>query len=321
VRTETITTKRDNIQAFLDTIDSKTCFFLEAGTMSSWMARLIDERGHMAVVVDPNRLRLIACSTKKTDKHDAATLAMLGRAGLVEAVRVRSEETEQLRYLIASRSSLVKARRSLVQAARSQALSTGHRWPHADTDEFAFNLLQGKWTMPPEVAESVPHLARSIESATTEILALEDKRALHVPRVQDTYDRLTSVPGVGRITALTFISHIEDPTRFKNGDQVASYLGLVPAVRESGGKRSPGHITKRGKKSLRVFLVEAAHAFLRSKEDSALKRWAEKLASRIGGKKASVALARKLCRLLWKLWTTQSSWKPWPNAGVRPKAI
>ena len=91
-------------------------------------------------------------------------------------------------------------------------------------------------------------------------------------------------------------------------------------MRESAGKRQDGHITKRGKKSLRNNLVQAAWAHVRSKEDTALKRWFEAKV-RKGGKgqrkKIVTGLARKLAELMWTLWRRGTAYQPFPRQSRR----
>jgi transposase len=76
--------------------------------------------------------------------------------------------------------------------------------------------------------------------------------------------QLMTHPGVGAITALAFVLIIGTPERFRNGKQLASYLGLVPAEESSGDRRRLGHISKQGNSLLRFLLVEAAQAAVRS---------------------------------------------------------
>ena len=70
--------------------------------------------------------------------------------------------------------------------------------------------------------------------------------------------RLQTIPGVGRIVALTLIAALADVTRFPSAKHVASYAGLVPSTNQSGDRDRHGHITKRGATELRAMVCEAA---------------------------------------------------------------
>ena len=125
--------------------------------------------------------------------------------------------------------------------------------------------------------------------------------------------RLSTVPGVGPITALAFVATIDDPTRFRNDRQVGDYVGLAPGIYQSGDVERIGRTTRQGDVLLRTLLVEAANAILyRCKQDWAWKDWALRLKERKGSGKARVALARRLAGLLWKLWRDNVPFAPRP---------
>ncbi len=102
------------------------------------------------------------------------------------------------------------------------------------------------------------------------------------------------------MTGLAFALTIGDVSRFKRARQVASYLGLIPAERSSGGKRRLGHISKQGNPLLRLLLVEAGQSAVRG--DAELRRCYTRLRHRHSTGVAKVAVARKLAlRLYWML--------------------
>jgi transposase len=105
---------------------------------------------------------------------------------------------------------------------------------------------------------------------------------------------------VGALTALAFVLIIGKAERFGCGQQVASYLGLVPLEKSSGNRRRLGHIPKQGSSIVRFLLVEAAQVTVRS-----LPEWRSKyhhLLMRRGRKTAKVAMARKLAVRLYWMW-------------------
>jgi transposase len=113
--------------------------------------------------------------------------------------------------------------------------------------------------------------------------------------------RLMKLQGVGCTTASALVSTIGDARDFKNGRQLAAWLGLVPGQYSSGGKTRLGGITKAGDRYLRTLLVLGAKSVLvaaRNKHDR-LSRWAAALEVRRGYWKAVVAIAAKNARLAW----------------------
>jgi transposase len=116
---------------------------------------------------------------------------------------------------------------------------------------------------------------------------------------RDDVRRLETVPGVGPIVALTAVAVFADVHRFGSAKHVASSAGLVPSTYQSGDCDRHGHITKRGSAELRTMLCEAAHHARRPSHP--LHPYFLKLCARRGYKTAIVAVAHRLCRLLWAL--------------------
>src|SRR5262249_5257129 len=120
---------------------------------------------------------------------------------------------------------------------------------------------------------------------------------------QDAIVRLLMTwPVVGAIVAMTYKVVTDDPGRFPHSRQVGVYIGLTPRLVESGEISYTGHISKCGDKWLRACLYEAAHVLLTRGKDCPLKRWARRLAKKVGDKKAKVTLARKLAVILHRMW-------------------
>jgi transposase len=123
--------------------------------------------------------------------------------------------------------------------------------------------------------------------------------------------RLMRISGIGPLTATALIAHVGDAKQFKNGRQMAAYLGITPREHSSGGRQRLLGITKRGSIRLRTLLVLAARAAMqgieRRKRDengqplrlSELDRWILAARARLGTFKAAVALANKLARIAW----------------------
>jgi transposase len=119
-----------------------------------------------------------------------------------------------------------------------------------------------------------------------------------------------SVPGVGPVTAVAFMTSIDDPGRFKRSSSVGAYLGLTPGRYQSGEVDRVGKISKCGDQRVRSYLYEAAGVLLmRVKKWSKLKAWGIRLAARVGLKKATVAVARKLSIILYRIWVDNSKFQ------------
>ena len=165
------------------------------------------------------------------------------------------------------------------------------------------------------------HLGAEIGSLTERIRdyehQLESISKEHYPETEF----LKQLQGVGVLSALTFVLTLEDPYRFAKSRSVGAYLGLVPARAQSGDRDPQRRISKEGDEMLRRLLVGSAHYILGPfGKDSDLRRHGEKIASRgakNSKKRAVVAVARKLCVLLHRLWVTGEVYEPLYNTHRR----
>jgi hypothetical protein len=120
--------------------------------------------------------------------------------------------------------------------------------------------------------------------------------------------RLQTVPGVGPIVSLTTLAVFSDVARFPSAEHVASYAGLVPTTYQSGACDRHGHVTKRGSRELRAMLCEAAHHARRP--DHPLNPYFAALCARRGYKLATIAVAHRLCRILFAMLRDRTDFDP-----------
>jgi transposase len=132
----------------------------------------------------------------------------------------------------------------------------------------------------------------------------------------DAARRLMTVPGVGPVVALAYISVIDDPQRFLHSRDVGAYLGLAPKRYQSGEVDRAGRISKCGDGFVRTCLYEAAGVLLtRVDRWSPLKAWGVRLMKRVGALKAEVAVACKLAMVLRRIWIDGADFR-WTKGAV-----
>jgi transposase len=114
------------------------------------------------------------------------------------------------------------------------------------------------------------------------------------------------IPGVGPVAALSFMTGIDDPLRFKRSRDVAAYFGLTSRRWQSGSSIDvQGRISKAGDGDVRRALYEAASALLtRFKRKDKVKTWGLAIFKRTSHRKATVAVARKLAVIMLAMWTS-----------------
>jgi transposase len=243
------------------------------------------------VLVHPQRVKAIASAKLKNDRVDSQTLAHLLRCDLLPESWKADAQTQARRQQVRLRATLVRQRTRLKNQVHAVLHQQGLRSPVTDLFGKRGRLWLGQVKLPPQARESVQTCLRMIDHYGQEIqkqnLQLREK-AKQDQRVQ----WLTTIPGIGEISAMMVLAEIGDLARFTDKEALCSYAGLVPRVRESAGKAARSGITRQGSPWLRWMLVEAAQVATRT--SPAAKRYYERLLRKKHKHVARVALARKL---------------------------
>jgi transposase len=293
---------------------------IEAGTHSPWVSRLLKGCAHEVLVANARKLRLIYANKRKTDEIDAENLARLARLDpkLLYPLRHRGEASQAHLALIRSREALVSSRTQLVNHVRGTVKSFGARLPKCPARSFHKRASEH---IPEALRPALGPILEQIGSLTERIKDYDRKLEAICQEHYPETDLLRQVEGIGPLTALTFVLTLEDPYRFEKSRSVGAYLGLVPATDRSGERDPQKRISKEGDEMLRRLLVGSAHYVLGPfGSDSDLRRHGEKIASRgakNAKKRAVVAVARKLCVLLHRLWVSGEVYEPLYNAHRR----
>jgi len=280
----------------------------EALHVHDWMAA----RGHVPFVFDTTRVRAIGVGShgRKNDRMDAERLAVALERGYAAEAHVLSAQARKLREALEVHRALVGCRAELVRHARGLAAGRGVRLPPCAIDCFADNVA--KLELPEPISVLIAALVSSVRTLQAQLADVDAQIASLLEDAEDpAVERLASVPGVSMMVAAAFIAVIDDPRRFRCASQVVAYLGLCPSERTTGGKQRLGAITKRGNGYARTTLVQAAWCVLRSRATrDPLVHWAHRVARRRGRMRAAVAVARRLARILWRMWRDGTYYDP-----------
>jgi transposase len=262
------------------------------------VSKLLEETGMAVKIAHPYKVRLIAESTQKHDQGDARMLASLLRAGYFPEAKRCSDRTYELRLLLREREFLVQMRTRAKNRLHGIATTSGY-WKNP-------LYRRNRDTSLAELPQIAHELYALIEELTKRIkpfdILLRD-RGKH----ESLAPLLMSIPGVGPLTALTMIAEVEDFGRFSNPGKLASYAGLIPRQRSSGGKTRMGSITNQGSARLRTAMVEAAMRIRPEQEE--LYAFYARLLPHCGAKRARVALGRKLLTLSWHMVKNMTSYQ------------
>jgi transposase len=273
---------------------------LESGPLSSWHWHELRKAGLPVVCLDARHAKAaLALQINKSDRNDARGLAQIVRTGWFREVAVKSVDSHLVRSLLTTRAQLVRMRVDLGNQIRGVLKPFGLVAGKGGGQPFAARVRALVADGPlQEVAEAL----LAAWQAVGEQIAVLGRRLLAMAKQDETVRRLMTAPGVGVLVALAYVSVVDVPERFAKSSSVGAYVGLTPRRYQSGEEDYSGHISRCGDKLLRTYLFEAAGIILhRVSRWSALKAWGTRLAQRIGTRKATVAVARKLSVILHRM--------------------
>ena len=261
------------------------------------------------------RLPSEPAAANKTDANDADGLAHLAEVGFYREVRVKGFDSMLIRTLVTARRQLLKMRLQMSNQIRGLMKTFGLVVPKGAGSVFERNvrtLLQGD----DKLARIILPMLQAWGDIRLRVAELS-KQLVATAGEDQRCRLLTSVPGVGTVTATAFVAAVEDPANFRNSRAVGAWVGLTTRRFQSGEVDHDGHISRRGDTRLRSLLYEAAAVILnRSTDTSTLRSWGLELKERLGFKRAAVALARKLAVIMHAMLSTGELFDPHAGAPI-----
>lgn len=293
------TTRKGMRGAFSKYRGKKIIVAIEAGGSTRWIYDELVWQGIEVYVVNPNKVKVIAESKRKTDKIDAKILSELLRIdALPERIIMAEGEDRELRDIIQARHQVIKGYTNLMNYLRGLLRQEGHYLKSREFLTVDYFERLSKIKLPEHVKEIMLRYRDTIEGMLKEKDKLDERLGKYMNK---DIELIKSIPGMGEVSSRTIRAAIGEIKRFKRAKQVASYCGLVPTVRSSGDRTEYGHITREGRSEVRRVGIQSAHAVLRSKtrDSYPLRVWHAKIERRRGKKTALVALARKLMTIVF----------------------
>lgn len=230
--------------------------------------------------------------------------------GWYREARVRSIDAQFGRSMLLSRQQLLQSRRAIENQVRGALKTLGVMTSSTKGRGFMARVValrgENDWLGPILDPLIAAHSAIAQQLKTISVSVLK------AAREDADVRRMMTVPGIGAMTALAFKAAIDDPKRFTSSTKVGPYLGLTPRQHQSGDSEWIGGIGKANDPLLRAYLYEAAGVLMtRVRRNCRLKEWAVRLAKRVGWKRASIAVARKLAIILHAIWRnrTEFDWQ------------
>lgn len=271
----------------------------EAGYSGFWAHELLEELGIKSIVVNPADVPTMDKERRtKNDRVDCRKIARSLRNGDLKGIYTPSREVQEDRTILRLHIQLTKEQTRIKNQIKAILGFYGIEIPEEKAkSHWSREFI--RWLGTAKFATESGKLALSIQ--TERLLSLRNRIAGLVKQIRllsktDRYkneiELLTSVCGIGLLTAMHLLVEIVDINRFKNLDELVSYIGLAPGEHSSADKIYNGKMTKRGKGHIRYLLIEASWVAVR--KDPALMMAYTEYKKKMIAQKAIIKIARKL---------------------------
>jgi transposase len=277
---------------------------MEACSGSHFLGRALREQGHDVRLMPAQYVKPYV-KTNKSDYIDAEAIAEALQRPTMRFVPIKTEEQLELQAVHRLRERWVMRRTAVVNQIRGLLLERGFTLPkgrsHLDN------------ALPDILADSQSRLSGSFRELLTQLNLEMGQLSERIEKMDgilqrtatenEACQRLTSIPGIGPVTATALVAAVGNGAVFRKGRDLAAWVGIVPREHSTGGKQKLLGISKRGNSYLRSLFVQGARAVMRfrTKQAPALNNWLAQLLARTHQNKVIVALANKMIRIAWAI--------------------
>ena len=272
------------------------------GSAHHW-ARKLGEFGHTVKLMAPQFVKPYV-KTNKNDMADAEAICEAVARPNMRYVPMKNIEQQAILSVHRARQGFVKARTAQGNQMRGLLAEFGIVMPqgiHSIMKRIPEILEDAESGLPGTMRRLLERLTENLKEMDRQVNELE-KQIVLWHKESELSRKLEAIPGIGPITASAIVATVGSATEFKNGRQMAAWMGLVPRQHSSGGKQNLLGISKRGDTYLRTLLIHGARAVIRYAEHKAdPESWLRMLMARRNKNVATVALANKNARIIWAL--------------------
>jgi transposase len=275
---------------------------MEACSGSHFLGRALREQGHDVRLIPAQYVKPYV-KTNKSDYIDAEAISEAVQRPTMRFVPIKTEEQLDLQAVHRVRERWVMRRTAVVNQIRGLLLERGVVLPKGRT-----HLEEG---LPEILADASVRLSDSFRVLLAQLKLELDALGARIGEMDGVMEqtakenedcqRLTTIPGIGPVTATALVAAVGNATAFRRGRDLAAWVGMVPREYSTGGKQKLPGISKRGNSYLRRLFVQCARSVMqhRNKQPVAMSSWLAQLIGRAHQNVAIVALANKLLRTAW----------------------
>ena len=286
---------------------------MEACSGSHFLGRALRAQGHDVRLMPAQYVKPYV-KTNKSDYIDAEAIAEAVQRPTMRFVPIKTEEQLDLQALHRVRERWVMRRTAVVNQIRGLLLERGLTLPKGRSHV--------NRALPEILADATSKLSDSSRVLLTQLrLELDQLTARieeldtviqHTAAENEDCQRLTSIPGIGPVTATALVAAIGNGAGFQKGRDLAAWVGMVPRECSTGGKQKLLGISKRGNSYLRRLFVQGARSVMqvRNRQAPGLSCWLAQLLARTHQNVAIVALANKLLRIAWAVLRKNEAYRP-----------
>jgi transposase len=275
---------------------------MEACSGPHFLGRALRQQGHDVRLMPAQYVKPYV-KTNNSDYIDAEAIAEAVQRPTMRFVPIKTEEQLDLQAVHRVRERWVMRRTAVINQIRGLLLERGLTLPkgRSHLEEALPEILADATS---KLSDSFRVLLAQLKIELDQLTARIEEMdvvMLQTAKENEACQRLTTIPGIGPVTATALVAAIGNGTQFRKGRDLAAWVGMVPREYTTGGRQKLLGISKRGNSYLRRLFVQCARSLMqhRNKQHPALGNWLAQLVARAHQNVVIVALANKLLRMAW----------------------
>lgn len=284
---------------------------MEACASAHHWGRAIADMGHKVRLIPPTYVKPFV-KRQKNDMADAEAIAEAASRPTMRFVAVKSEAQQAAAMAYRTRDLLVRQRTQTINALRAHLAEQGIVAPAgpAHIGRLAAIIDGNEGELPVAVRDLARLLLDQIGDLADKIAVL-DAKLRKGASADETARRLTTIPGVGVVTAAAITTFAPSMETFTKGRDFAAWVGLTPRQHSSGGKNRLGRVSKMGQRDIRRLLITGAIAVIRwaARKGAPEGSWLARMLAHKPKMLVAVALANKMARMAWALLSKKEEYR------------